>query len=132
MSQQIIDLTLRIENNMLAPDCFPRPVYIKAMTHEKSIEMHNGTPEDPITSSYNYLSIVEHVGTHVDSYYHMRPDGATIDEMPLSLFFGKAVCLDMRSIPERGKVTVADMERAQKEAGVKIDGHIVLFCNRSA
>ena len=38
MSQQIIDLTLRIENNMLAPDCFPRPVYIKAMTHEKSIE----------------------------------------------------------------------------------------------
>lgn len=56
MSQQIIDLTLRIENNMLAPDCFPRPVYIKAMTHEKSIEMHNGTPEDPITSSYNYLS----------------------------------------------------------------------------
>ena len=67
MSQQIIDLTLRIENNMLAPDCFPRPVYIKAMTHEKSIEMHNGTPEDPITSSYNYLSIVEHVGTHVDS-----------------------------------------------------------------
>ena len=127
MSQQIIDLTLRIENNMLAPDCFPRPVYIKAMTHEKSIEMHNGTPEDPITSSYNYLSIVEHVGTHVDSYYHMRPDGATIDEMPLSLFFGKAVCLDMRSIPERGKVTVADMERAQKEAGVKIDCHIVLF-----
>ena len=120
MSQQIIDLTLRIENNMLAPDCFPRPVYIKAMTHEKSIEMHNGTPEDPITSSYNYLSIVEHVGTHVDSYYHMRPDGATIDEMPLSLFFGKAVCLDMRSIPERGKVTVADMERAQKEAGVKV------------
>ena len=110
MSQQIIDLTLRIENNMLAPDCFPRPVYIKAMTHEKSIEMHNGTPEDPITSSYNYLSIVEHVGTHVDSYYHMRPDGATIDEMPLSLFFGKAVCLDMRSIPERGKVLTQNIE----------------------
>ena len=34
MAQRIVDLTLRIENNMLAPDCFQRPVYVKAMTHE--------------------------------------------------------------------------------------------------
>lgn len=127
MAQRIVDLTLRIENNMLAPDCFQRPVYVKAMTHEQSVAMGNGTKEDPITSSYNYLSIIEHVGTHVDSFYHMRPDGLTIDRMPLSMFFGKAVCLDMTCIPERGKVTVADVERAERENGVEIDGHIVLF-----
>lgn len=127
MGKKIIDLTLRIEDQMLTPDCFERPSYVKVMTHEESVKMGNGTKDDPITSSYNKLSIVEHVGTHVDSYYHMRPDGLTIDKMPLSLFFGKAVCLDMTGIPERGKVTVADMERAEKESGVRIDGHIVLF-----
>ena len=127
MRQKIIDLTLKIENNMLTPSDFQRPVYVKVMTHEDSLKMGNGIPEDPITSSYNYLSIIEHVGTHVDAFYHMRPDGLTIDEMPLSMFFGKAVCLDMRHIPERGKVTVRDVEAAEKEAGVSIDGHIVLF-----
>lgn len=127
MGQRIIDLTLRIENNMLAPDCFQSPVYVKVMTHEQSVAMGNGTKDDIITSSYNYLSIVEHVGTHVDSYYHMRPDGLTIDEMPLDLFFGKAVCLDMTGIPERGVVTVENVIKAEEEAGVKVDGHIVLF-----
>lgn len=127
MPQKIVDLTLKIENNMITPLDFQRPVYVKVMTHEQSVAMGNGTKEDPITSSYNYLSIIEHVGTHVDAFYHMRPDGLTIDQMPLSLFFGKAVCLDMTHIPERGTVTAADMERAQQECGVAIDGHIVLF-----
>ncbi len=127
MAGRIIDLTLKIQNNMLTPLDFQRPVYVKAMTHEKSLEFGNGTKEDPSSSSYNYLSIIEHVGTHVDAFYHMRPDGLTIDEMPLEMFFGKAVCLDMTHIPERGKVTVADVEQAEKECGVAIDGHIVLF-----
>lgn len=127
MAQKIIDLTLKIENNMLTPPDFQRPVYVKVMTHDQSLSMGNGTREDPITSSYNYLSIIEHVGTHVDSFYHMTPDGLTIDQMPLDMFFGKAVCFDMTHIPERGKVTADDMERAEKECGVKIDGHIVLF-----
>ena len=127
MAGRIIDLTLKIQNNMLTPLDFQRPVYVKVMTHEKSLEFGNGTKEDPISSSYNYLSIIEHVGTHVDAFYHMRPDGLTIDEMPLEMFFGKAVCLDMTHIPERGKVTVADVEQAEKECGVAIDGHIVLF-----
>ncbi len=129
MGKKIVDLTLRIQDNMTTPDCFQRPVYLVAKTHEESVADGNGTPDDVLTSTYNYLSIIEHVGTHVDSYHHMRPDGLTIDEMPLDLFFGKAVCLDMTGIPERGKVTAADMARAEKEAGVKIDGHIVLFAS---
>ena len=47
--------------------------------------------------------------------------------MPLELFFGKAVCFDMSHVPERGKITVEDMERAQEKTGVVVDGHIVLF-----
>ena len=57
----------------------------------------------------------------------MSPKGRPIDQMPLDLFFGKAVCLDMRHIPARGSITVSDVEKAEKEAGVIIQGHIVLF-----
>lgn len=86
-----------------------------------------GTPDDPFTSAWNYLAIIEHIGTHVDAFYHMSPTGLTVDKMPLELFFGKAVCFDMSHVPERGKITVEDMERAQEKTGVVVDGHIVLF-----
>ncbi len=73
------------------------------------------------------MGMLNHVGTHVDAFFHTNPDGATIDEMPLELFMGKAVCLDLRHIPDLGVIDVADLEAAEGEAGVRIDGHIVLL-----
>ena len=71
--------------------------------------------------------MVDHVGTHVDAFYHMRRDGETIDEMPLDMFMGKAVCFDLTHIPDLGDIDVADLEAAEASAGVKVDGHIVLL-----
>jgi kynurenine formamidase len=48
--------------------------------------------------------------------------------MPLDWFTGKAVCLDLRHIPDLRDIDVADLERAEQEAGVRIDSHIVLLC----
>ena len=56
------------------------------------------------------------------------PTVKPVDEMPLDLFMGKAVCLDLRHIPDLGEITLAHMEEAEKKAGVKVDGHIVLLC----
>lgn len=128
MAKKIVDLSLEIKSNMVCQSAFQSSIYVTLMTHEQAaVEDPCGTPEDPFTSTWNYIGMIEHIGTHVDAYYHMSPNGLPIDQMPLDLFFGKAVCFDMSHIPERGKITVADMERAEKEAGVKVDGHIVLF-----
>jgi kynurenine formamidase len=43
------------------------------------------------------------------------------------MFFGKAICFDMTHIPDLGMIEVEDLERAEKEAGVRVDGHIVLL-----
>ncbi len=51
-----------------------------------------------------------------------------IDEMPLDLFFGKAVCFDLRHVPDLGEITADDMDRAEAASGVTVDGHIVLLC----
>lgn len=89
--------------------------------------MGSGTEEDPHTSSWKYIGMVEHTGTHVDAFFHMNPKGQTIDEMPLEMFFGKAVCFDMTHVPDLGEITVADLEEAQRITGITVDGHIVLL-----
>lgn len=127
MTQRIIDLTLTLSDNMPVQDAFQRPVYVTVQTHESSLAFHSGTREDPWTSSWKYLGLVEHTGTHVDAFSHMSPEGQTIDEMPISMFFGKAICFDMTHIPDLGEITVADLEDAQEKTGVQIEGHIVLL-----
>lgn len=128
MAKKIIDLTLPYTDHMPCQDAFPANVFVQLKSHQDTLADHMGTPDDPFTSAWHYISTVDHIGTHVDAFYHMSPNGLPIDKMPLDMFFGKAVCLDMRHIPNRGRITVQDMEQAEKKAGVKINGHIVLLC----
>ena len=37
------------------------------------------------------LSMPGHIGSHVDAFSHMDPEGKTLSEMPLTKFFGQAV-----------------------------------------
>jgi kynurenine formamidase len=99
------------------------------MTNEEMLKLGNGVPGDPLGGCTTFLGMIDHVGTHVDAFIHTNPLGQTIDEMPLDLFWGKAVCLDIRHVPDHGDITAADLELAEKQSGVKIDGHIVLLCS---
>jgi kynurenine formamidase len=72
--------------------------------------------------------MLDHVGTHVDAFLHVNPKGKPVDEMPLDMFMGKAVCFDLRHVPDLGDITAKDMDEAEKKAGVKVNGHIVLLC----
>ncbi len=128
MPRQIIDLSLAIEDNMPSHKLFQRPVVLTHMTHESSAKLGLGVPGDAMTFQTNYLGMLDHVGTHVDAFRHVSPSGAPIDEMPLDLFMGKAVCFDLRHIPGLGDITVADMERAEAASKVTVAGHIVLLC----
>ena len=56
-------------------------------------------------------------------------DGLSVDKMPLEMFMGKAVCLDLRHIADLADVDVKDLEEAETKAGVRVDGHIVLMCS---
>ena len=123
----IIDLSVTIENNMPAHKNMPRPVFLPWMTHESCLAYNQGVPGDPFTTPIEFIGMLNHVGTHVDAFFHLSPTGATIDQMPLELFFGKAVCFDLTHIPDLGDIDVKDMEEAEKKSGVRVDGHIVLL-----
>ncbi len=127
MPNRIIDLSVKITNNMPAHKFFARPVLVPHFTHDDFRQMNLGVPGDPLTGATTFMGMIDHVGTHVDSFFHLGEKGKTIDEMPLENFMGKAVCLDLTHIPDLGDIDTEDIEDAEKKAGVKIDGHIVLI-----
>src|SRR6185437_16309426 len=107
---------------------FQSPVYLPSLTHETSKAFGLGVLGDPMTFQTSFIGMLDHVGTHVDAFRHVSPNGATIDEMPLDLFMGKAVCFDLRQIGDLEDITAAHMEEAERKSGVKVNGHIVLLC----
>lgn len=129
MPAKVVDLSLAIEDNMPAHKLFQRPVLAQHLSHESTKSLGLGVPGDAMTFQTNFIAMLDHVGTHVDAYRHVNPNGAPVDEMPLELFFGKAVCLDVRETPDLGEIGVAEVEAAERKSGVRIDGHIVLLCS---
>ena len=124
----LVDLTLTLENGMPAPSATPPAVVLPYLTHAQTAERGLGTADDPFTYQVDYLSFLDQVGTHVDAPLHLAPRRAAIDELPLDWFSGRAVCLDLRYIPDLGLIDAARLERAEEEAGVRIQRHIVLVC----
>jgi len=124
----LIDLSLAIEDGMPSHALFPSPLILRHRDHAQSRAAGLGTPEDPFTYATSYISMLDHVGTHVDAPLHLGPDGMSIDQVPLDQFRGTGLCLDLRHVPDLGDIDVADLEAAEDAAGVHIDGHIVLLC----
>ena len=128
MPTRVIDLSVALEDNMPAHKLFQRPVITTHLSHDSSRALGLGVPGDAMTFQTNFIAMLDHVGTHVDAFRHVGPNGAAIDEMALDLFFGKAVCFDLRHVPDLGEITADDMDRAEVASGVTVDGHIVLLC----
>lgn len=126
--RRLVDLTVTITDGLEAGGIVPPAALRLHVTHEDSRQYRLGTPDDPLLAAVGVVAVAEHVGTHVDAPLHVKPDGASIDQLPLDLFTGPAVCLDLRHIPPRGDIDVADLEAAEQAAGVRVDGHIVLLC----
>lgn len=63
------------------------------------MDVYPGDPEVKITIEHTYekegwqlrqMMLGSHIGTHVDAYSHMHQGKATLDEIPLERFFGRA------------------------------------------
>jgi arylformamidase len=70
---------------------------------------------DPVNLSI--LEMSTHTGTHVDAPRHFLDDGATVDELPLDHFLGRAEVLDLTGVDAIG---AADLARHAIEPGDRI------------
>jgi kynurenine formamidase len=64
-----------------------------------------------LRDGYNLLAVHlgSQSGTHCDAPYHFDPDGPRIDELDLRLFTGPGVIVDLRGLPARHPIGVADL-----------------------
>lgn len=71
------------------------------------------------TSVITKIAFGSHSGTHIDAPSHAKlENGATIDELDISIFYGKARVVDC--LDSKGEITVADLERKDIKKGERV------------
>lgn len=121
----LIDLSQEIFQGM---SVFPmhQPTFIMTnMTHE---ENRQKTGSKTLGFSARNLLLSEHCGTHCDAVSEFKPGGASMENMPLSYFWGSAICLDVSSVEPSRRIETRDLENAVKKSGQTLQtGDIVLL-----
>ena len=114
----LIDLSREIHHKMQRLPNHPMVIVSPFTTHEEVREADGYKFSTAVTS----LNMGDHSGTHVDAPFHFdaRPGAKTIDQLPLEDFFTEAVCLDLSHKPLRSDIDIADLEQAERAAGIEI------------
>jgi arylformamidase len=101
-----IDISLPVRNSML---CWPDdpPTIIKRYR-----DAENG---DPVTM--NQISMISHIGTHIDAPLHFFPKGTTIDMLPLDIVVGTCLVVEIKD-PE--SIKSKDITNARIRKGDRV------------
>ncbi len=67
------------------------------------------------SSDVSRLALSAHSGTHVDAPSHMIPGAATVDQLPLEIFTGPAVVLEVRTARAIEPADLAPLDRSPAE-----------------
>ena len=68
--------------------------------------------------------------THVDAWSHLDPDpnADTIEKMPLELFYGPALCLDVSHVPIKTDITAVHLDETLEKSGLDLsEGDMCFF-----
>lgn len=121
-----IDLSQDIFQGMLVYPGHLKTVIWDHHLHEETVKNFEG--------GFSYASkgllLSDHGPTHVDALSHLdpRPAAPSIDQMPLGLFYGDAVCLDLSHKEPRTYISDTDLDAANASAGdVVQSGDILLL-----
>lgn len=97
--------------------------------HLKTVTFQHATHEETaprFTSGFSFQTLGfmlnDNGPTHVDSFSHLDPDpdAATIDQMPLDLFYGPALCLDVSRVPAQTDITADHLDAALEASGLDL------------
>ena len=116
---QLIDLSQPIFEGMKVYPGHLKTVTFQHATHEET------APRFDSGFSFQTLGFMlnDNGPTHVDSFSHLDPDpeAPTIDQMPLDLFYGPAICLDVSSVPEQTDITADHLDAALESSGLDLE-----------
>ena len=123
---RLIDLSQNIYNGMKVYPGHLKSVIFEHVTHEETKSRFEGGFSFQTTG----IMVNDNGPTHVDSFSHLDPDpGAeTIDQMPLELFYGPAICLDVSNFEPNTDINADDLDEALAKSGLELhEGDMVFF-----
>lgn len=88
-----------------------------------SVKYEKIHPKDGYTAER--IDCNSHTATHLDAPYHVFNNGISIDQMPVDLFMGEAVPINLGNMPARGAIGV---EHLKAYEDIIKKGDIVLLC----
>ena len=113
---EVIDLTREIFEGMPMWFGHQKTFINTNQTHDKFMEIH----KTEMGFEAHNLLISEHAGTHTDAVFEYDRNGPTIDNSPLSYYYGDAICLDVSHIQYPDFITVAVLGEALAKSGLDI------------
>lgn len=125
---KIIDLSQSIEHRGIAHPRHCKPMIWTWITHEET-RRDLGTGPDGHSSTVKVLQMTDHAATHVDAPLHFdsSEDALSIDQMPLDMFIGPAICLDLSDKEPKSFITITDIKKALEKANQELSQDLIVL-----
>lgn len=122
---RLIDLSQPIYEGMKVYPGHLKTVTFQHVTHEETAPRFEGGFS---FQTWGFM-LNDNGPTHVDSFSHLDPDpdAETIEKMPLELFYGPALCVDVSAVPEQTDITPDHIEAALDRAGLTVNAGDMMF-----
>lgn len=123
---QLVDLSQDIYTGMMVYPGHLKTVLFDHVSHAETAPRFEGG----FSFQTKGFLLNDNGPTHVDSFSHLDPDpsASTIDAMPLELFYGDAICVDVTGCEPRTDISVERVEEGLQRGRLEVrPGDIVLF-----
>jgi kynurenine formamidase len=123
---RLVDLSQEIYTGMKVYPGHLKSVIFEHVTHEETAPRFEGGFSFQTTG----FLLNDNGPTHVDSFSHLDPaaDAPTIDQMPLDLFYGPALCIDLTDRPAQTDIDAEHLDQAVARSGQELrTGDILLL-----
>lgn len=123
---RLVDLSQPIYEGMMVYPGHLKTVTFQHATHEETAPRFES---DFSFQTWGFI-LNDNGPTHVDAWSHLDPDpnADSIEKMPLELFYGPALCLDVSQVAPRTDITAEHLDEALDKSGLALnEGDMCFF-----
>lgn len=124
-----IDLTIPLSNGLKMFDSFPAVAIEDVLTHESSRERYKAPC---MGAKVTKISLVDHIGTHVDAPVHFIPGGKDLSQYPADYLIGEAVFIDASEKGDDNPLDLTLLKKYMDEQSVSLseDDIVIVRCTK--
>lgn len=86
--------------------------YIDPATETRRCKLDRFNTGGEIPDFHTNVDIMTHLGTHCECPYHHFEDGASVADLPLTSFLGRAIYYEFKDFEPRKHISAADLDKA--------------------